>query len=573
MKRWIRWQGFSVFVGIVVIVCALWLLFADTFVKNTIEKVGTRIVGAKVDLDDVDISLFPIGFRLARLQVTDPDAPMTNAVEVRDIAFAMDSVNALRRKIIIEEMTMDGVQFGTPRSSSGAIPDWEGKKPPEETKKEAKQIAKFGIPAFEVPDVKKILEQEDLESVKEIKSLHSDIERAREDWKLRLDKLPDKEKLAEYKHRIETLKSAQKGGVAGILGAVTETEGIRKDLAKDLQHIREAQKEFDAVRASLKKRFEQLDQAPVNDARRLKNKYSLSPKGLANMTRILMGPKIAGWVERGLTWYEKLQPIVQRTMEKRKKEKGPDVIKPIRKSGVDVRFREYKPVPDFLIRRLKANLQLKAGDLTGSAKNITPDQDILGAPLLFLISGEKLKKLQAVKLDGTLNHVMPAKPIDTVHLHVQGYEASDLPLSDDPQLAVALKQGLVDLDLHSTLRGEAIAATVTSGLKSAKISVKTEDAGNPVVEAMETALSKVAALSLNVDITGTLDAYDVHVTSDLDRVLRDAAGTIIQEQQARLERELSAAISDKIGGQLAGIKDGMGGLDAIAQELATRLAH
>ena len=65
----------------------------------------------------------------------------------------------------------------------------------------------------------------------------------------------------------------------------------------------------------------------------------------------------------------------------------------------------------------------------------------------------------------------------------------------------------------------------------------------------------------------------MHITSDLDRLLRDAVGTIVQEQQARLERELSAAISDKIGGQMAGIEDGLRGLDAIAQELASRLTH
>jgi uncharacterized protein (TIGR03545 family) len=573
MKQWIRWQGLAAFAGIVVIGCALWLLFADSFAKKTIEKVGTRMVGAKVDVDDVVISLFPIGFRLARLQVTDPDAPMTNAVEVRDIAFSMDSLNALRRKIIIEEMTVNGVQFGTPRLSSGAVSGRAGKRLTGKKKEEAEKLETFRIPGFEVPDVKKILEKEDLESVSLIKSLRSDIERAKEAWRTRLDNLPDKEKLAAYKRRMEALKSARKGGVAGILGAVAEAEGIRKDLEKDLQQIREAQKDFDAMRTSLKKRFKQLAQAPVEDARRLKNKYSLSPKGLANMTQMLLGPKIAGWVERGLTWYEKLQPILQRTMAREKKEKGPNVVKPIRRNGVDVRFREYRPLPDFLIRRLKADLQLKAGKLTGSVKNITPDPDILGAPLLFLVSGENLKGLQEVKLDGTLNHVIPAKPSDTVHLHVQGYEARDLTLSSNPQLAVNLDKGLVDLELHGALHREILTAAVMSDLNSAKISMTPEEKANPVVKAMKTALSKVSALSLKIDITGTLNAYDIRVTSDLDRVLRDAVGTVVQEQQARLERDLRAAISDKIEGQLAGVKDSMKGLDAIAQELASRLTY
>ena len=107
------------------------------------------------------------------------------------------------------------------------------------------------------------------------------------------------------------------------------------------------------------------------------------------MSRLLFGAKINRWVEQAIAWHERLKPVLQRSQ---KKEKGPDKIKPIRGKGVNVRFKEHEPLPDFLIRRVKTSLLVDAGNFTGNIQNITPDQDILGTPLTFTFSGKNMKK-------------------------------------------------------------------------------------------------------------------------------------------------------------------------------------
>lgn len=123
MKKqgWIRWPGLIVFVALSALIVAFWLLIVDALVKRVIEATGTKMVGAKVELDSADLSLFPLGLALTRLQVTNPDAPMTNAVEIARIALTMDGLNLLRRKVIVEEMTMGGLKLNTPRTTSGAV--------------------------------------------------------------------------------------------------------------------------------------------------------------------------------------------------------------------------------------------------------------------------------------------------------------------------------------------------------------------------------------------------------------------------------------------------------------------
>ncbi|MDY7034452.1 MAG: TIGR03545 family protein, partial [Thermodesulfobacteriota bacterium] len=75
----IRWQGLVFFLIVVLVFSIVWFFLLDGFIERMIEKTGTKIVGAKVDLDNVDVSFFPMGFTFKRLQVTNPKKPMTNA--------------------------------------------------------------------------------------------------------------------------------------------------------------------------------------------------------------------------------------------------------------------------------------------------------------------------------------------------------------------------------------------------------------------------------------------------------------------------------------------------------------
>ena len=113
----IRWWGLGLFVGLVGAMALLWLLVVDGLVKSVIEEEGTAIVGAKVELDTANLTLFPAGVTLTRLQLTNPNSPMTNFVEIARVTMDLDGLQLLRRKVIINEMLVEGVQFGTVRGS------------------------------------------------------------------------------------------------------------------------------------------------------------------------------------------------------------------------------------------------------------------------------------------------------------------------------------------------------------------------------------------------------------------------------------------------------------------------
>ncbi len=562
----VRWQGLIAFVAVLIVVMGVWFLVADSVIEAVIEKTGTHVVGAKVELGAADLSISPFGISLTGLQVTNPDAPMTNAVQVDRIALSVEGAKLFRRKVIVNEMTVAGVRLNTLRKTSGAI----SRRPsaaPAVSKRPARE--KFTLPALAIPNANEILQREKLQSLELVKSLQADLKAEKDQWQKRIAELPDKAKLAQYRERIKNVQSAKKGGLVGVLDGTKEVMAVQKEIGGDLDRIKTAKKELENNLASFRKRINEVAKAPQADVNRLRDKYTLSPDGLTNMSRLLFGGTISRWADTALDWYERLRPVLERAKERKK---GGEVVKPIRGKGADVRFKEHEPMPDFLIRIARVSMEIPAGSFKGQIKNITPDQDVLGIPLTYNFSGENLKGLQSVKLNGTMNHVNPSSPKDTANLDVSGYQVADLSLYDSPQLPIALKKAGTDFKADAVLSGQAIKANLLASLKSIQISTGVKKDASPLAKAMASSLSDVKRFNVKADISGTLKDYDMRLSSDLDRLLKDAVGKQVNMQAARLEKELQARISEKVNGPLSDLEVDLGGLDAMGSELTSRLS-
>ncbi|MHB8845551.1 MAG: TIGR03545 family protein [Nitrospirota bacterium] len=551
MKQWIRWPGLIGFVVVVVVVAALWFLFMDSMVRRVIERTGTSLVGAEVDLAAAHVTLVPLGITLSGLQVTDPAAPTTNSFEISRIAFELDSLNLLRRKVIINEMGVEGVRFGTARKRPGTVV-----KPPEKTAPPEGDKTS-ALPTFSTPDVKKILEEEKLESPALIEQTQAEIKKKNETWKQQAASMPDKAALDDYQARVQKLKDAKKGGLKALAGGLSDAKALTKDLQRDLDKVKKAKADLAADLAAAKALVEKAEQAPAADLRRIRDKYSISAEGLQNLSQSLFGGAIRSWVDRGMMWYGRLKPVLERSGEKKG---NVETVKPVRGRGVDVRFREARPLPDFLISTVKASLQPEAGTFTGTIRNITPDQDVLGIPLTFAFTGSGLKEAQAANVTGTLDHRKPALPDDTVLLKVSGYRVSNIALSGAASMPVSLQDGTMDLEVKGKRDAKALSAVCTAQVKGARLNVGSDGSGGAFAQAIRSSLAKVSSFSLTANIMGTPEKYQVRISSDLDRVLRDAAGGVVREHRDRLEKELRQAIQEKTDKQLAGLKGDLGGL-------------
>ncbi|NNG01787.1 MAG: TIGR03545 family protein [Desulfobacteraceae bacterium] len=572
MKKWIRWKGIIPFICITALVLVFWVVFLDAIVERIIESFGTKAVGAKVELSDADVSLFPAGLSLSGLSVTNPEAPMTNAVEVAQMDLSIDTRALLRRKVIIDEISMDGVRLNTARKSSGAIRKGRKKDTAGETERFKKVLEKAGcaeltLPSFKTPDISKLLADEQLQSLQIIQNFQSRLDTEKQKLNKTLDTLPDEKTFADYQARIEKLQGGNTS-ISSLLGGATEVVALKKDIQKDIDRLNTEVKSFNTTMKGFNTQFSQLSKAPRDDIQRLKDKYALSPKGMANLSQTLLGARFCDWWEKGYHWYQRVKPYVNRPG---KKGPGPETVTPVRGKGVDVKFAEHNPQPDFLIRLTRVNVKLDLGDITGIIENITAEQHIAGKPTTFRFLGQAMKGMKAFSAIGEMNHVNPGNPKYGIDMNLKAYELADFVISKTKVLPVTIQKALADLDLEFSLAGSDLSARMNTGFSAVKMISDVEADAGAVVDAIGAALSGIDKFGLKALVDGTIEDYTIDIRSDLDKVLSSAVGDLVQKEAGKITAEIEKQVLAKVSGPMAEANQNLGALGPIGSELTKRL--
>ena len=147
-----RWGGFITFIVIVATFVAGALLFVEPMTKSILESQLSELNKAKVDIEEVTINYSPFSIGITGIQVTDPEQPMTNMVDIGQAHFALSFAELFFKKVIINDMSLTGIRVGTPRSVSGKL--IQPIEPP------VKEEEAFNFPSFDLPDVSDILKKE-----------------------------------------------------------------------------------------------------------------------------------------------------------------------------------------------------------------------------------------------------------------------------------------------------------------------------------------------------------------------------------------------------------------------------
>lgn len=570
MKKWIRWKGILAFVVIMVLCGVFFKFYAGILVEKTIEFAGSKAVGARVDLADVDLSLFPLGITLKGLQVTDPDEPMTNLFEVATTRFSVEPGALLLRKVIIDEMAIDDLRLKTARQQSGELPKKEKKKSEEKKESKSGTDKAWDMPSFEIADVKSVLAKEPLASVAEADALKKDIEKIRTDFETRFMALPDKETFEGYEDRLKKIKSG-KVSLGNILGKADELKQLKKDVDKDLDTIKTMKKDLKRTVTDYQARIKQLPQMALADVKRLKDKYALSPQGMGNVSALFFGQKSSAWVEKGLSWYLKLKPYLKKSEENKEVEKETPESKPERGKGVYVTFKENQPLPGFLVKHADLSLNLDSGKMTGVLKQVTNEQPLTGQPMTIGFTGSEMKSMAGLTLSGVMDRVNKDVDKDQVTLSIKGLNINDMALASGSAMGVRMEKSLANMDLNLKITGNNLEGTLETALGPMTLSPMNPDKNDRLNQAMAKALADVKSLAVHATISGTLDHYKVDLNSDLDRIIKKAVEGIIKDLSEEFSKELTLAIQDKAQGQVKNLTDQLDLFSHLDNDLEKRL--
>ena len=554
MKRLFSAKGLAITAAILILLVVVAASLIDGIIKKQIETHGTNTVGARVELAAADLSFFPPGLELLGMDITDPAAPMTNAVSIERMHFAVDILQLLNKELIVEEMAMTGVRFNTPRSASGAIP---GRTPEAAGPQESAGCKTLSLPPLKVPAIDDILGKESLQSEQYLRKLNADIADEKRRWTGELGALPGPETFAAYQQKIDALTAG--GGASGfgaLLSAPAELQALQKDIERDLSRLEQAQTDVQRQLTGLQSRVTQTGRQISADASRLARKYSLSGDGLQNLSRSLFGGAFCGWVARISDWYDRARGRSGTTGTGESKPAG-----------------DTAPKPGYFVwvKHAVTSIAFDKGRLNGTIRNISNQPARAGSPMTLSFDGADVARLKSVNIKGLVDFLDPKSPELNLNGLIRGLHIADLDLPGDIGIPVTIRNALADLRFDTKLVGESIKALAEAGLTQVNLTAGGASGGDPLETAIATAMSGITSFTALADATGTLSAYDIRIRSDMDQLLGQSVEKAVAGQAAQLEKHLNSAISGKLAAPRSETAAGLESVGGIQREIEKRL--
>ncbi len=524
--KWIRWWGLGVFVGLLVLLSATWYLLAPWLVKSSIEGIGSEAVGAQVDVEKVELGLFPAKFNLKSLQVTNPDAPMTNLVEIGEISLAVDSSPLFWKKLIVEEMIISGVKLSTPRKQSGELEG--GRK----TEQVANAIANFELPAADEIDTEKLIEEADLLTPKRIEAFNTSKNEIEEYWSEAFDKNKNEAELTAIQDEFNNLQQRAKENKLNVIKDRKKWKSLKKKIKQQQDKYTELKKRLASDKDKLSKQIKLIKQGPSDDLERLMNKVGLGEGGVENISEKFLGPKITPWVLKGLELAKNYQSTPA-TEDDEVLEQG---------LGRRVYFKDQQLLPELLIKNIVINGEQDSWRLEGKGNDIAvpPWQWKKPADLFAEFSGNGSANFR-IKSAWKSENEMETK----INAMAKNWALTNYILKQDNTGSFELLSAVINSSLKGNITLTRVDLKFDISISSPKISYPDSISGWQK-QLME-GINQQQSIDIKVEVSGDLLNPKIKLKSGLEKIFKTMLSARLSEQTDNIKQSIQAKLSEKIG--------------------------
>lgn len=513
--------------GIVVllVITVVGVVFAlEPIAKFMIEREGSKQVGARVDVDSVDISFYPTHVALNGLTVANPQEPMRNLLQSEKVSADVDAKALFKMQVIADQVLLSGLQMYTERSTPGTL---DGSMPP------AKDESASGMPSIALPDPGALLAEEKATIQAEVTDIQNGFSEIEARWKIKSEKVPDQAQFDQYKQRWDELKN--KNVIERIAGA----KELRNDIKAELRQFDNLKEDLSTDSAAVKSLSARAANLPADQSKRMMSKYGLD-QGSEGMLRFLLGDEVNALVQRGLSLYQETMGNMA------SKEEAAPSSEPAAELPVNI-----------LIRKILIDgYQVIGGEklaYSGEINDVTDQQDYWNKPITMALRGGMEQQSQLV-IDGIFD-----QRNDTVksvfNMALKQLALSGVSLSQSPELPLQLEKGIADIAANFSIDGDNLKGSVAGLVNQAKLLVAQTATNNKTATLLAAALEDVSKLVMDLSVNGTVNEPAIKLKSNLDGILGDVLGAELKSQLGDVQEKLKTKLSTDYGPQIAKFQD------------------
>jgi len=531
--------------------------FLDSWVEAGLEYAGEQAVGARVEIDNLSLTLMPVGARFDRLQVADPSDPWFNLFETGRVAFALDFGQLLRSKYIIETMEVNNVILGTKRSTDGSLP----KEPVEEPDKsespglteQAKAVLlpeDSKTPSFDLASLRQslnidsLLDPQNLSSLKHLDSLKRQVNEASVEWQRTLNEIDaSKAKLNEIE---SSVKSINVGAIKDLptamntLNAVNTTLKTANEVVGSFSERKKTLTESVNQFSTSIKAVDDLVQQDYQRAISLARLPDISMTGLAEM---VLGKDV---LSRAYTYLGYVEMVREKAPQFKSE---PPLETPKRFEGQTIHFPVERSYPKYWVKKIllsggtdqqrDANYFYASGEIL----NISNDQRITGAPITA--------DIRAVQGRGTMLDLTAsvdrrkAEPLDQYKATISGVPVKAMTLGRADFLPSKITNASLEGGVSVRVPGQGFDSRASIVLGNMVITFE-RDPKNTMERLVRDVFASITGFAIDLRMWKDANKFDVAFAPDLDDQLASRAKAILGAELTKIQNDIKAKINNQI---------------------------
>lgn len=538
--------------------------FFDHHLKSAIEHFGSRMHGAEIDIAELNTSLFKLELEMKGLEVTHKKDPALNIFAFDHLKFELKGDAILRGKFVVDEASLDGINWLSKRKSPGKL------YPAEENQSSALNEASAQVlnsvkkqtSGSAMGDVAEILSGVDpkdqlgairgeLESEKKIKALEEELKGKEKEWKTRIASLTSKEELEALKKRAKEYEFDKKDPI----GSVKKANDLLKDAKNKVKEFEQASKDLKGDVDKYTKTFESIDNWIEDDIKALEERVGIPSVNVEDIGLDVIADKI-GVSAAELRKYVALAREYMPPKKDAAKKQSEKLIPPTRGEGINYRFPITTGYPTWWLKKMALTSSGKGGDysgeLTGSLNDVSSDPHITKKPTTLKITGDfPRQNIMGIQLGVNLDHTKePAK--DQLSIKVASAPVKEIAFSKSEKLKVALGDGSArnefDVNIVADSVNLAYAATIDSPnwiVESPKKEIK---------ENITPILTSIKSVNLAAKAQGTWDDLKWSLRSNIGPEIAKGVKNQINAKVAEAKAKVEKIVKEKVEPQKEKIK-------------------
>ncbi len=581
-KFGIRWSGLIPLCILTALVVIYFLFFFDQHLRYWMAKGATKLNGAKVDIASVTTHFSKARITIHGLDFGSRSEPMTNTASIDTVVLDINPGAIIHGHVVIDETSVTGMHYGTPRKTSAALSAAESKNSVPTLASKLGQAVEHEVKAaieesplnnlsalLNVDSLKQaaLTQLDNLPTVQKVKQITEDVKNTEKAWRSQIEALPSVNDVRDIEQKIKSLASSEIKSPADVQRIIGEIQTLQKQAKTWQEAALQTQKRL----VTDVQRFETMTRETAatvkNDVQGVMTAIKAPSLDIHDLAPALLGPM----AQKRLHTLASAIDMARAYMPNNKnKEKNPDVVTVKRAQGTDVIFRREITYPKFLLRAAKVDTDLfhdeKRGRLTINAANITNTPHIWPEPATFAVD-VKAPGIEHASLNGTIDHRTDLAH-ETIKAKVQGIDLGTMDLHRSNTLTFVITNALLDAETSVDIQDDVFGVHMAGTMRDVRYTVESGNA--EITKILQDIVKDLNIVQLSVGVSGDIASPKFEIHSNLGERLAHGLRNALLHRFEELKTHVEAKVRERFEVEQARAVEAVNQLRQEGVDIATK---